>query len=384
MIISRVKLRQFRNIKDKVIQFNSGLNVFYGSNGQGKTNLVEAIYLLTYGTSFRTKDMGFLINKNDFNSFCLESEFLKKNIYYHINIVVSGRAKLIKINEKKTTISNLRKSFPSILFSPETIQIIRDSDGRRRELIDNLCLHLFPDFSNLYDRYQKLLKQKGSLLKKIKERKISPNEGEELNQLLSLEFFKESSHICLFRLEAIKRVENILSEKFLNITNDCSGDLTMEYTVSNRVFDKGKREDFFNAMYKDWKENKKKETNTGQCLIGAHKHGVKFKFKGQDSRFFCSQGQQRAIILAFKIAQMELYYKIHKDFPVLLLDDVLSELDREKRMNFLDHLLLTKSQIFLTTTDAMFIGEGKQSFVFKTEGGSFIRKENCSGRRLSV
>ena len=384
MIISKVRLKQFRNIREQIINFNSGLNIFYGSNGQGKTNLIEAIYLLTHGTSFRTNDMCFLVNKSDFLSFYLKSEFLKKNIHHKVNVVFLGEKKLIKINERKTTMSNLRKNFSSILFSPETLQIIKDSDKKRRELIDNLCLHLFSDFSNLYNENQRLLKQKTSLLKKMKERQVSFNEGKDLNQLLSLEFLRKSSQICFFRLEAIRKIEGLLSEKFFEIINNYKGNLSIEYTISNRNFSTEKREAIFDAMYKEWRENEKREINAGRCLIGPHKHGIKFEFEGKDARFFCSQGQQRAIMLAFKIAQMELYHEVHKDFPILLLDDVLSELDKKKQMNFLENLLSTKSQIFLTTTEPMFIGEKRQLSIFKTEEGFFNEKETFPERGLSV
>ncbi len=380
MNISRIRLKQFRNIQEQTVSLNSGLNIFHGSNGQGKTNLMEAVYLLTHGVSFRTSDLQVLVNKNDFYGFYLESEIFKGGICHQIEMMVSGRKKSLTINKKKTTLSKLRKTFCSILFSPESLQLIKDSDKKRRELIDDLCLSLFSGFSDLYSDCQRLLKQKNSLLKKIRERQISIHAGEELNQQISFQFFEKSSQLCVFRLEAIKEVKALLPEKFFCITGDYDENISMEYLISNRVFKFMEKEEFFNAMYKEWVFLKEREKAVGQCLVGPHKHSIKFKFNEKNARFFCSQGQQRAIVLAFKMVQTELYYKAHEEFPILLLDDVLSELDSKKRVNFLKELVLIRGQVFLTTTDEAFNKKGKRSFVFEVKGGSFYKKENFPER----
>ena len=381
MKISKIKLIQFRNIKEQKLYLNSGLNIFYGPNGQGKTSFIEAIYLLTHGISFRTNDIQVLINKNDFYGFYLESEIFKEDICHQIKVSVSGKTKSIKINEKTTTIPKLKKLFSSILFSPESLQIIKDSDKKRRELIDDMCLSLFPDFSDIYSDCQKLLRQKNSLLKKIRERQISVHEGKELNEHISFQFFEKSSELCFFRLKAIEKIEALLLGEFFCIMDDCHGSLSMEYLISKEDFKSKKKEDVFNAMYKEWEKVKGLETAMGQCLVGPHRHGINFNFNGQNARFFCSQGQQRAIILAFKMAQMEIYYKAHKDFPILLLDDVFSELDGKKQVNFLNKLLSIKGQIFLTTTDETFSGKKNRPFSFRVEKGSFYKKEFFPDKR---
>ena len=137
-------------------------------------------------------------------------------------------------------------------------------------------------------------------------------------------------------------------------------------------------------MYKRWQELKARETATGLCLVGPHKHDIQFNFNDQDARFYCSQGQQRAIILAFKMAQTRLHYKAHRVFPILLLDDVLSELDREKQMRFVNYLLSTEAQIFLTTTDATSLPEVAKSSVFDVKEGSFSESQGLVTGGLSV
>ena len=200
-----LEVKQFRNITNQIIHFNPFLNVFYGSNGQGKTNLIEAIYFLTCGSSFRTGETELLINKNDFNGFSLKSEVVYGESQKQIKIKFFDKKKKIFIDEKKTTISKIRKNFSSILFSPETLRIIKDSDGKRRDLIDELCLCIFPGFYPVYKDCQKLLKQKNILLKKIREQKINKKTGKDLEQTISLQFFEKSSELCLFRFMGIKK-----------------------------------------------------------------------------------------------------------------------------------------------------------------------------------
>lgn len=383
MIISKIWLRQFRNIKEQMICFDSGLNIFQGSNGQGKTNLIEAIHLLTHGISFRTSDMSFLINKEGFSGFCIESEVLRNNSCNHIKIAVSKGVKSLKIDEKGTTKASLKKSFSSVLFSPEALQIIKDSDKKRRELIDDLCLSIFPDFQDTYSCCQKLLKQKNSLLKRAKEKQAPFREVEELNELLSLQFFKKGSELSVFRLKAIEKILTLLPEKIQGIMKTDKTKIFMEYTVSNEVFGSQERDKLFNAMYKDWRKKKREEIFSGQCLVGPHRHGVKFKFNGQDARFFCSQGQQKAIILAFKMAQMELHREAHGEFPVLLMDDVFSELDGQRQMNFLEEILSIKCQIFLTTVETPFLEKRKSFPVFRVKRG-FFNKEEASFRQKEL
>ena len=383
MNFSKLKLRQFRNLREQTLYFKSGLNILYGSNGQGKTNLIEAIYFLTHGRSFRTNDVQVLVNRNDFKGFYLESEVINKNIINCIRMTVFGKVKSFILNEKKTTISKIRKTFFSILFSPESLQIIKSSDGKRRELIDGLCLSLFPGFSDLYKDCQKLLKHKNSLLKKIRNKEITPHEAEELNQHLSFQFFRKGSELCLLRQKAIERINALLSREFFQIMNDCQGKLFIEYLISDKVFELSQKDNIFNAMYKKWESLRKQEIALGQCLVGPHRHCIRFNFNGKNARFFCSQGQQRAIILAFKIAQTELHYKIHNELPVFLLDDVLSELDGRKQMNFLDKLLSMKGQIFLTTTIEDSLCKKKRSYLFNVKEGSFCKREILYGRRES-
>ena len=371
MKLTRLSLRQFRNIESQTIDLNPGLNVLRGQNGQGKTNFVEAIYLMTHGRSFRTGRIDDLINKNNFQGFFVQGLFEKQNLQNKVELKYTKERKFLRVNEQNFSAPKLRQNFPSLLFSPESLLVVKDSAQKRRDLVDGLGLSLFPQYAQLFTEYKKALKQKNTLLKKIKDTEISKEEGFKINESLTQILFEKGSLLTYLRLQAIDEIQPYLLKEFLQIMDEHYGNISINYYVSGHKMNSLSQKEVLNAMYKRWEELKHRELASGLCLVGPHKHDIQFDFNGQEARFFCSQGQQRAIILAFKMAQTRLHYKAHKEFPILLLDDVLSELDREKQMRFVNYLLSTEAQIFLTTTDATSIPQVADQSVFDVKEGVF-------------
>lgn len=379
-----IGLRQFRNIDEQTLHLNQGLNVLRGQNGQGKTNLIEAIHLLTHGRSFRTSDINALINKQQNQGFFLNTEILKKELTHRIQITVMGSKKELNVNGKKAGASLLKQQFSSVLFSPESLLIIKDSAQKRRDLIDDLCHMLYPQFASLYIDVKRLLRHKASLLKKVRDGQIEASQGQALNQNLTQQLFEKGARLTELRLKSIEEIEPILLQEFLQIMDEHYGNVSIEYAISGQIFKAASYDEILNAMYKRWEVLKPRELATGLCLVGPHKHEIQFNFNDQEARFYCSQGQQRAIVLAFKMAQTRLHYKAHKVFPILLLDDVLSELDKEKQTRFVNYLLSTKAQIFLTTTDATVIPDEAESSVFEVKDGQFFESKSLVTGGLSV
>ena len=380
MKLNRISIRQFRNIKEQTLHPKPGLVLLWGDNGQGKTSLIEAIYFLTRGTSFRTPNTRLVANRENFQEFLLEAEFLKKSVRHQVKIFFGENKKIINLDGKRTVKSKLQKMFPSILFSPESLQIIKDSAQKRRDLIDDLCFCLFPPFAQQHSDYQRILKQKNHLLKRIKEGQAG-DQTEDLNEHLTCQMLEIGSRIGVLRLKALAEIEPLLSEKFFCVMDNPSEEISMDYQISEHVFRTAVEEEIFDVMYKKWKERKHREIASGQCLVGPHRHNIEFNFNKANARFFCSQGQQRAIILAFKLAQLELHYKIHGELPILLLDDVLSELDTRKQDRFMNSLVSTKAQIFLTVADKSLISKTLPSSILKVKEGCFFLDHPNSSRK---
>ncbi len=384
MKFNRLSLRQFRNIESQEVCLNPGLNVFRGQNGQGKTNFVEALYLLTHGKSFRTNRWPDFINKNFQEGFYLGASISQEDLEKTIEIkYLKGKRSLV-VNQKATQTPKLRQTFPSLLFSPESLLIVKDSAQKRRDLVDDLCLSLFPSFAQVLSDYKKVHRQKNTLLKKVKEGQFDEVQGKRVNQNLTEILFQKGARLTGFRLQAIEEIQPFLLDEFLKIMDEHYGNISIHYFMSGIKIGTWTENEIRNAMYKRWNELKDREWASGQCLVGPHKHDIQFDFNGQEARFFCSQGQQRAIILAFKMAQTRLHYRAHREFPILLLDDVLSELDREKQMRFVNYLLSTEAQIFLTTTDATAIPQVASRSVFEVKEGVFNESDRLLTGGLSV
>lgn len=384
MKLEKIHLRQFRNIKDQDITFHPGLNVLRGQNGQGKTNLIESIFLLTHGKSFRTSDLNSLIHKGDYQGFHIQTQLTRKGLSHSVSMQVQQNRKKLLHNEKSISAPFLNKTFPSVLFSPESLMIVKDSAQKRRDLIDDLCVGIYPSFAKLESEVKRLHKQKNTLLKQLKDKNQLDKKDQSLLESITHLFFIKSAQLTIYRLKAIEEIRPLLLEEFLNIMDDHYGDISVNYVISGESIREYSEELILNAMYKRWSELRLREVSLGLSLVGPHKHDVQFNFNDQDARFYCSQGQQRAIILAFKMAHIRLHYAAHEVFPILLLDDVLSELDHGKQKRFMSYLMRTQSQIFLTTTDATEIPSIAEKSVFEVSEGVFKEGERVNTGGLSV
>lgn len=384
MKFTEIELKQFRNFKDLKLTLSSGLNVFRGQNGQGKTNLIEALYLLTHGRSFRTNSKEDLMNKFHPGGFFIKSQIIKNDLDYELRLAVDTNKKKLLLNQQAISAPQLKQKFNSLLFSPDSLLIIKESSQKRRELIDELCMSLFPQFAQLYSDCKKLLKQKNNILKQLRDDQIDCNQGHDINRHLTRQYLEKSARLVEHRLQALKVIEPILLEEFLQIMDNHYGNVSVQYSFSGKSFSSESSQELLNAMYNRWLELKDREIASGLCLVGPHKHNIDFLFNGQEARFFCSQGQQRAIVLAFKMAQIKLHYRAHKEYPILLLDDVLSELDQEKQTRFVNYLQSTDAQIFLTTTDATRVPAHVEKSVFEVENGLFWEKKGFVTGGLSV
>ena len=349
MKIKSLKISNFRNLKDTHLNFSENLNILVGINGQGKTNLLEAIYLLLEGESFRYSNNETLIQKqSDLSTlFCT---LISNQLEYKLKLQISAHKKEFFINDKKTSIS---KSIlpPVILFSPESLNIIKESAEQRRNLIDQVLIQTFQNGRSIINDFKKALRTRNKLLKDISSENITLNEGMAILESLNHTYLLIASTLTEMRLKALSEIKSEVQASLNNIQG--SNDILFDYNyvISDQkisVMDANKLREI---MKKRMFELTSAETKSGTSLVGPHKHDITFLYSGNDSRFFCSQGQQRSIILAFKMAQIVYHHKVHRQYPVLLLDDVLSELDLRKQESLISTLNQITTQTFLTSAD---------------------------------
>lgn len=350
MIFERLRLVNFRNYRDVVLSFSPRVNVFLGENGQGKTNLLEAMYMISQGDSFRYSDNSTLIN-SQYSESVIQALISQNELHYKLKMGLSKSRKVLTLNEKRVNSADIRKIFASVVFSPESLASIKEGADHRRELVDELLVTFDRRNVSLIADYRKALKTRNKILKNFLEGLQDKVVTEGLLESLEPQFVRLATDLTHARITALAGLSKEFNNAMQYISGNSAVDISVEYLVSDQNAVSFSREEVENALTKRLRELHDAELSSGTSLVGPHKHDIVFLYGQKDSRFFCSQGQQRAIILSFKMAQIVYHRKAHGTYPVLMLDDVLSELDKAKRDALITFLHEINTQIFVTTTD---------------------------------
>jgi DNA replication and repair protein RecF len=378
MIIKSLAISNFRNFESTEIIFNERLNIIIGDNGQGKTNIIESIYLLTEGESFRYSKNENLIRLGQPNAF-IRSEIINENLNYKLTLKITPSTKNLMVNDKSASASKLNR-FSAVLFSPESLNIIKESSDERRQLVDQLVGQTIPNGPHVIREYKKALKTRNRLLKDISEDKIKYQMGLDTLESLNPLFLKLAVELTCLRITALNDIKPGVIEALNKIHGQSLSqgaktvNFDFNYIISDQNHKNSTLENVAKSIQNRMLELQSAELKAGVSLVGPQKHDVIFLYGGNDSRFYCSQGQQRSIILAYKMAQIVYHQKVHGFYPLLLLDDVLSELDLSKQESLISTLNQTETQTFVTTTDVSLLSKLSisKASVFKIQNGQVI------------
>ena len=340
MYIKQVQLDNFRNYKEFHLEFDKRLNIILGENAQGKTNLIESIYYSSVGKSFRTSKDKELINFNA--SICrIVTDFVKDNEDCKIEIAINDKGKKgIKVdgvNIKR--ISQLMENLLTVIFSPEDLRIIKEEPAKRRAFIDReLCQLKISYYDNLLN-YKKTLNHRNNILK-------GANVDETLLEVFDRELAKFGSRIIIERMKFVERLNEISHEIHRDITNN-KENIEIKYLSDIPVeYDRKVVEENFYQTLKNARKNDMFRKTTSR---GIQKDDLKVLVNNIDVRKYGSQGQQRTAALSLKLSEINLIKEEVGENPVLILDDVMSELDRERQSYLLNSL--SNVQIFLTAAE---------------------------------
>lgn len=335
MICNYIKLKNYRNIENQEIIFDEGVNVLSGNNAQGKTNLIEAIYTFTTGKSFRA------VKETDSIKFG-EKEYLieigfkdssRSDIQtLSISMARGCRRKILLNGVKIDKLSEMIGYFKSVLFCPEHLSLIKEGPSMRRNYLDVAISQFRPVYLKSLQKYYAILEQRNKL---IKNAEADFSTLKETINIWSEQLAHEAAFISHIRSRYVKKVEEAVAEYFCTMTDE-KEKVEMSYIGSSKQ-SPDEYEDI-EAVEKRYKEllssNIEREIAAGSTLWGIHKDDIEILINGKSARSFASQGQQRSLALAMKLAEGDICrYETGED-PIFLLDDVLSELD-EKRRNFL-------------------------------------------------
>jgi len=337
MQISSLKLLNYRNYESLDISFSEHTNIIYGQNGMGKTNLIEAIYLLGLTKTFRLGNEEVVIKKGK-NIAKIEG-LVKDKILNNYKIIISDTGKRIKIdNNKITKLSDYITRINIILFNPDDLKIIKDTPMTRRKLLNIEISGINKEYVMLLTNYNKILKQRNSYLKALNKKNIYQTDF--LN-ILTEQLVDLGLKIMWIRRDFINNINSYISDIYFKITK--KGLLKVHYKseYSNKT-----KEQLLN-MYE---KNNSREIIMGKTLFGPHHDDIEFIVDKDIVKEYSSVGEQKNSVIAFKLAEIKNIEKELGKKPILILDDLFSELDREKINNILE-LIDEDMQTFITTTE---------------------------------
>ncbi len=315
MFIKRLQMLNYRNYNVLDISLGPHVNVFMGDNAQGKTNILEGIYYCAFARSHRTSKDRELINWNSDNallSVTVGRERLDKRI--DISILKDGK-KAIQINKIKIKkIGELFGNFNVVMFSPEDLKIIKDSPGVRRKFIDMELCQLNPKYYYNLVQYNKVLNERNSILR-------NRNINKDILDVYDMQLVEFGYNIIMDRLEYIEKLNKYSTKIHSDIT---SGKERIEFKYVSTIKDlENIRESFYSLLEK----NRVRDCERGITSVGPHRDDFTVLINDIDTKSYGSQGQQRTAVLTIKFSSLKIIKELTGEHPVLLLDDVLSELD---------------------------------------------------------
>ena len=354
MLCKRVELQNFRNAECEVIEFDSGINVLHGENAQGKTNLLEAIYFVSLGKSFRTTHETEIIRfGEEYASISLdyESEGREQNVTMRFSDNVRQKKNVTHNGVKITKLSELVGSFRAVLFSPDHLQMIKDGPALRRNYLDVAISQIRPMYLHSLQKYNKILKNRNTLIKNAEEDRAT---FDATIDFWSAQLAHEAAIIARARAEYVSKSGEIIADFYSRMCQSGEINEHPEFIYAGSAkqdgdlyFDVEVTEKNFLRLLTDFHE---REIAAGSTLYGIHRDDIVINLNGKNTRLYSSQGQQRSLALAMKLAEGEICKMYSGEYPVFLFDDVFSELDSGRRKNLLREI--ADRQVIITSCES--------------------------------
>ncbi len=345
MYINELSLRSYRNYDQLSLTFDHTINVIIGENAQGKTNLMEAIYVLAFTRSHRTpRDKELIQWDAEYGK--IKGSVFKRNRRFPLEIVISNKGKKAKLNHiEQKRLSDYIGALNVVMFAPEDLNLVKGSPQVRRRFIDMEIGQIQPTYIYHLGQYQKVLRQRNHLLKELQRK---PGADRTMLSVLTDQLMEHAATIIERRFKFLQLLRSWAAPIHEGISRNLEK-LEISYDASVKVSEDMNLE-IIKKTYEDkFSEIESKEIDRGTTLAGPHRDDLVFYVNGKDVQTYGSQGQQRTTALSLKLAEIELIHSEVGEYPILLLDDVLSELD-DFRQSHLLHTIQGKVQTFVSTT----------------------------------
>ena len=358
MWISDIKLSNFRNYSNKEIKLHENINVFFGENAQGKTNIIESIFLCSIGKSFRTNKEKELIKFNEEKA-TVEINFQKSDRDGKIKIEIGNKKQVYLNGIKLKKLSELLGNINVVIFTPDDINILKGGPQNRRKFLDIMISQLRPNYMHILTLYLKTLEQRNNYLKQIK----LENKDESLLDIWDEKLVDYGMKIYEYRTEFIEKIQNKIKKIHKEITQD-KEDIEIKY-----FSDATTRQNFINEL----KSRRKLDIIKGFTTKGVHRDDFVVYINGKEVEIYGSQGQHRTAILSLKLSELQVINDEIGEYPILLLDDFMSELDDKRRKNFLNNI--KDIQVIITCTEKITL-ENLKYFSYNVIDGNVIEINN--------
>lgn len=370
MILKNIKLKNFRNYSQLDLPLSDKMNVFIGKNAEGKTNILESICVLALTKTYKNGVEPNLISFNKKKAL-VKGKISDNRIIKDLEVSISEGNKTLKINKKDIKkISEYISNLNIIVFTPEDLEIIKGSPSIRRNLINIELSQISSKYLNTYNEYNKILKIRNEYLKLLLTSSIA---DKKYLEVITEKLIEKAIIIYEERKKYLDFINKKIDKIYKSITKEDSLKIVYEPNIE---IDEFSSDNIYKILKEKFDNEYKKELNYGMTLYGPHRDDFNFSLHDKNLKFFGSQGQQKVAILAFKLSEIDIFEEYRKTKPVLLLDDIFSELDITKRNRLLEFINIDIQSI-ITTTDLKNIKSKytNDAFIYEIKNGIIERRQ---------
>ena len=361
MLLDSLEAENFRNLNGKM-PCGKGLNIIFGENGQGKTNWLEAIYLLATTKSFKTAKLTETINFGEELAIVRGTVQQSAEIRHNLQVFLQGNTKTLSINNKKETVQRYLGELHAVVFNSDELETVRGTPDARRKFLDGGIVSIYPPFVQTLTDYNRVIRQKNSLLQSAQDNGFSVEKTAAALEPWNEQLIALASRIHKARIRYVERLNEVLEKKLF-------GREEIQIRYASSLEGKGDLADYASLLEERLKLRVQAELAAGHTLIGTHRDDLDVLFDGHDLRKYGSSGQQRSALLILQLATVSVFFEQNREYPLFLLDDIDAELDY-KRIGQLLEYLSDKTQTFVTTSKESFIEKfGAGAEIYTIENG---------------
>jgi DNA replication and repair protein RecF len=362
MLLESLEAHCFRNLSGKVA-WGAGLNIIYGDNGQGKTNWLEAIYLLATSKSFRTQKPQEAVRFDEELAVVRGRVARSEEVQRDLQVAIQNNIKTLTVNGKRESVARYLGQLHVVAFTADELEVVRGAPEARRKFLDRGIVSMHHAYVQTLSDYQRVIKQKNRLLQDAADAELSAAETATRLAPWNEQLVVLSTAIHQARTDYVERINAVLERRLFGREV-----VTVRYVSS--LEGKGDLSDYQTLIAERLQFRMQAEMSAGYSLIGPHRDELEVLFDGRDIRSFGSSGQQRSALIILDLAAISVYHSWHNEYPVFLLDDVDAELDR-KRINQLLEYLEGRTQTFLTTSKENLVEQyGARAQIYEVRDGA--------------